>query len=41
MNAFVKLSKIDDTEKIRNALLEYGKLETLAMVRILEKLKEI
>jgi len=28
------------TEKIRNALLEYCKLDTLAMVRVLGKLKE-
>ena len=29
----------DETEKIRKALLDYCKLDTLAMVKILEKLK--
>jgi hypothetical protein len=28
-------------EKMRNALLEYCKLDTLAMVRVLEKLREV
>ncbi len=43
MNAFANLSKLDDTEKekMRNALLEYCKLDTLAMVRVLEKLREV
>ncbi len=43
MNAFVNMSKLSDTEKqkIRNALLEYCKLDTLAMVKVLEKLKGI
>ena len=33
MNAFANLSKLNDTEKekIRNSLLEYCKLDTLAM----------
>ncbi len=34
------LKDFEETEKIRKALLEYCKLDTLAMVRILEKLKE-
>ena len=34
------LKDLEETEKIRKALLEYCKLDTLAMVRILEKLKE-
>ena len=29
----------DEVDKIRDALLEYCKLDTLAMVKILEKLK--
>jgi hypothetical protein len=43
MNAFANMSKLSDTEKqkIRNALLEYCKLDTLAMVKVLEKLKGI
>ncbi len=43
MNAFANLSKLDDTEKekMRNALLEYCKLDTLAMVRVLEKLRGV
>ncbi len=42
MNAFANMSKLDDTEKekMKNALLEYCKLDTLAMVRVLEKLRE-
>lgn len=43
MAAFEGLVKIDDTEqksKIRNHLLEYCKLDTWAMVKILEKLNE-
>ena len=43
MQAFVNLSKIDDInkkEEYRKALLEYCKLDTLAMVRVLGKLKE-
>ena len=34
-----ELEDIEEIEKIRKALLEYCKLDTLAMVRILEKLK--
>ena len=43
MNAFANMSKLSDTEKqkIRNALLEYCKLDTLAMVKVLEILKKI
>ena len=42
MNAFANLSKLNDTEKekMRNSLLEYCKLDTLAMVRVLERLRE-
>ena len=43
MQAFVNLSKIDDInkkEEYRKALLVYCKLDTLAMVRVLGKLKE-
>ena len=43
MEAFAKLSKIDD-EKLKqrysDSLLEYCKLDTLPMVKVLEKLKE-
>ncbi len=43
MNAFAKLSLLDENEKqkLRNSLLEYCKLDTLAMVKILERLREI
>ncbi|MFV0562898.1 hypothetical protein [Malaciobacter mytili] len=43
MNAFANLSKLDDEEKqkIRTSLLEYCKLDTLAMVKVLEKLRNI
>ena len=43
MNAFPKLASMspDDKEKTRTALLEYCKLDTLAMVEVLKKLKEI
>ncbi len=42
MNAFANMSKKEESEKskIRAALIEYCKLDTLAMVKILEKLKE-
>ena len=43
MEAFANLSKIDDVklkQRYRDSLLEYCKLDTLAMVKILEKLKE-
>ena len=42
MNAFARLSSLDEKEKqkLRNSLLEYCKLDTLAMVKILEKLKK-
>ena len=43
MNAFATLSKldIDEKQKKREALLEYCKLDTLAMVKILEELKRV
>jgi hypothetical protein len=43
MNAFANMSKLDDKEKekMRDALLAYCKLDTLAMVRVLGKLKEV
>lgn len=43
MNAFPKLSSMSKKEKedTRTALLEYCKLDTLAMVEVLKKLKEI
>lgn len=43
MNAFVSMSKLEEGEKmkLRTALLEYCKLDTLAMVKVLEKLKEV
>ncbi|WP_082950979.1 DUF2779 domain-containing protein [Aliarcobacter skirrowii] len=43
MNAFARLSSLDEKEKqkLRNSLLEYCKLDTLAMVKILEKLRKI
>jgi hypothetical protein len=43
MNTFANMSKLSDAEKqkMRNSLLEYCKLDTLAMVKILEKLKGI
>ena len=43
MNTFANMSKLNDTEKqkMRNSLLEYCKLDTLAMVKVLEKLKGI
>ncbi|RYA23121.1 DUF2779 domain-containing protein [Malaciobacter halophilus] len=41
MNAFANMSKLDEVskEKMRTSLLEYCKLDTLAMVKILNKLK--
>lgn len=43
MNAFANMSKMkeDEKQKMRISLLEYCKLDTLAMVKILEKLKAI
>ncbi len=43
MSAFANMSKLEDTEKekMRNALLEYCKLDTLAMVMVLRKLREV
>ena len=44
MQAFANLSKIDDInkkEEYRKALLEYCKLDTLAMVRILVKWRSV
>ena len=42
MNAFASMSKLNyvEKQKLRNSLLEYCKLDTLAMVKILEKLKK-
>lgn len=42
MQTFANLSKMDEKSKqeYRKALLEYCKLDTLAMVKVLEKLKE-
>jgi len=41
MNAFAQMSSIDEVEKtaMREALLKYCELDTLAMVRVLERLK--
>lgn len=41
MSTFANMSKLDKTqkEKMRNSLLEYCKLDTLAMVEVLKKLK--
>ncbi len=43
MNAFPKLLSMSPQEKVetRTALLEYCKLDTLAMVKVLEKLNEV
>ena len=43
MSTFANLDKYpkDEQEKIRKGLLEYCKLDTLAMVKIWEKLKEV
>jgi len=43
MNAFATMLKLENhaKEKLRNALLEYCKLDTLAMVEVLKKLKEV
>ena len=44
MQAFAILAEIEDPEtvmRIRESLLEYCKLDTLAMVKILEKLRKI
>ncbi len=43
MNTYANLSKKDEIskEKIRSCLLKYCELDTLAMLKILEKLKEI
>jgi len=43
MSAFAYMSKLDNVEKekMREALLAYCKLDTLAMVKVLEKLKEL
>jgi hypothetical protein len=43
MNAFANLSKLteEDKQKMRSSLLEYCKLDTLAMVKVLEKLKSL
>ena len=41
MTAFANMSKLGsaEKEKMRNSLLEYYKLNTLAMVRVFGKLK--
>ncbi len=43
MSAFANMSKLDsvEKEKMREALLAYCKLDTLAMVRVLEKLRKL
>jgi hypothetical protein len=43
MNAFANMSKLDDEEKqkMRDALLAYCKLDTLAMVMVLGKLRDM
>jgi len=44
MRMFIKLGEatdIDEIAKTKTALLEYCKLDTYAMVKILEKLKHI
>ena len=43
MSAFAHMSKLNsvEKEKMREALLAYCKLDTLAMVRVLNKLKEV
>jgi hypothetical protein len=43
MNAFARLGKLENQEKqkMRTSLLEYCKLDTLAMVKILEKLRKV
>ena len=43
MGAFANMSKLDNVEKakMREALLAYCKLDTLAMVKVLKKLKEL
>lgn len=43
MNAFVRLAFLeeDEKQKLRNSLLEYCKLDTLAMVKILKVLRNI
>ena len=43
MNVYANLKNLSDEEKIayKKALLEYCKLDTLAMVRILEVLRKL
>ena len=43
MNAFANLSKLDEVskQKMRTSLLEYCKLDTLAMVKVLEFLRKL
>ena len=43
MNAFAQIDGINEVEKteMRNALLKYCELDTLAMVKVLNKLKEL
>ena len=36
-----KMEKENEKQKLRNSLLEYCKLDTLAMVKILQKLREV
>ncbi|WP_419768926.1 DUF2779 domain-containing protein [Arcobacter sp.] len=42
MNAFARMSKLEegDKKKLRSALLEYCKLDTLAMVKVLARLRK-
>ncbi len=43
MSAFTNMLELDsvEKEKMRKALLAYCKLDTLAMVRVLEKLRKL
>jgi hypothetical protein len=43
MGVFANMSKLDNVEKakMREALLAYCKLDTLGMVKVLKKLKEL
>jgi len=43
MNVFANMSKLNDDEKqsMRTSLLAYCKLDTLAMVRVLEELRKV
>jgi len=43
MNAFAQMSAMDEAEKtvMREALLKYCELDTLAMVRVLGRLRDL